>query len=319
MNINNFFLQQLKTSNLKFTIIIGSGFHSQFLVELNQKDEKFNMLKNWRCLIDSLKNNKKKFKSSNNFLIDFENLIIQIDESENKQGVEIEKDLTKELSEKLTLVSSMVKDNFNKDILKILNANFISDVINLNFDTILEEKYSLNENLKFNKKTKTNYKKDGELFSSIYSKPNFRYRELNGIKFWHPHGDIHHPNSLILSTRKYGSQLAIVESLRKHYKKDEKKNGYDNRLEFSWFDAIMNRPLLILGAGLSSNEQDILFAISSKKRNYLNHPNKDYPIFQMLKPGEVSNIGDWAKPISNLKDYTGQWEQLFKLFSKHEK
>ena len=200
-------------------------------------------------------------------------------------------------------------------MLNILNPELISDVINLNFDTIIEEKYASGLKLKFSKTTNSNYSKKGSLFNSIYSKTNFRFREINGIKFWHPHGDAHHKKSLILSTRKYGYQLSSVEKLRQHFKKNEKKHKYDNVLEYSWFEAILNKPLLILGAGLSSNEQDILFAISSKKRNYMNFETKDYPIFQMLKPGEVSNLGNWAIPIFDNQDYQTQWKKLIKRFS----
>ncbi|RVU25569.1 hypothetical protein EOJ36_03895 [Sandaracinomonas limnophila] len=307
------------TEKLKFTLLIGSGFHKEFLSNLNPKDSDFYKLKDWQCLIDYIKNlNKVEFRTSNNFLIDFEQIITFSSNTQSKQGHELEKNLTEDLSKELVRLSKIVETNYNSDILKIFNPNLISDVINLNFDTILEEKYASTFNIKFSKKTTTDYNKKGSLFKKIYSKSNFRYRELNGIKFWHPHGDVYHNKSLILSTRKYGNQLSSIEILRQNFKKDEKKNGFDFKPEYSWFDAIINKPLIILGAGLSANEQDILFAISSKKRNFLNNGEKEHPIFQMLEPGEKSNIGDWANPIFDNADYKIQWGLLINLFSKYE-
>jgi len=300
-------------------MIIGSGFNKEFLAGLNLTDSRFNKLKDWNCLIDFLKIDIGKFSTSNNFLIDFEQIItLSKNREEKKQGNEIEKDLIKELSTEFVEISKLIGNNFDSEMLKVFNPDLISDVINLNFDTILEEKYASALKLKFSKKTNSDYNKKGSLFKTIYSKPNFRYREINGIKFWHPHGDVHHKKSLILSTRKYGYQLSNVETLRRHFKNNEKKLNYLNGKAFSWFEAILCKPILILGAGLSSNEQDILFAISSKKRNFLNYPEKDYPIFQMLKPGEVSNLGNWATPIFDNQDYQTQWKQLIKHFIYNE-
>lgn len=317
--MNKKFLDHLNSEKPKFTVIIGSGFHKEFLAPLNPNDSHFNKLKDWRCLIDFLKKDRIEFRTSNNLLIDFEQIVTCSKNPEKKnQGNTIEMSLIKELSIEFLDLSKLIYNNFDSEMLKVFNPDLISDVINLNFDTIIEEKYASALNLKFSKKTTSDYNKKGELFKTIYSKPNFRYRKINGIKFWHPHGDVHHPKSLILSTRKYGYQLSSIETIRQHFKKNEKKLNYINVLGFSWFEAIMNGPLLILGAGLSSNEQDILFAISSKKRNFLNYPEKDYPIFQMLKLGEVSNIGDWGTPIIDKQDYQNQWKQLIKFFAQDE-
>lgn len=312
--MNKLFSNFLNSEKPKFTVIIGSGFHKEFLARLNPIDSRFNKLKDWRCLIDYLKFNTPDFCSSNNFLIDFEQIITFSENLKRNQGNEIEMELIDKLSNEFVDLSSSIGNNFDSEMLKVFNPDQISDVINLNFDTIIEEKYASSLKLKFSIKTISDYNKKGSLFKTIYSKANFRYREINGIKFWHPHGDIHHKKSLILSTRKYGYQLFNVETLRQHFKKNEKKLNYLNVKAFSWFEAILCKPILILGAGLSSNEQDILFAISAKKRNFLNYPEKDYPIFQMLKPGEVSNLGNWATPIFDNQDYQTQWKHLIKHF-----
>jgi hypothetical protein len=53
--MNKLFINFLNSEKPKFTVIIGSGFHKEFLARLKPNDSRFNKLKDWRCLIDFLK------------------------------------------------------------------------------------------------------------------------------------------------------------------------------------------------------------------------------------------------------------------------
>lgn len=308
-------LSELKSNNKKIAIIIGAGFHCQFI---ENHIPIYNKLKNWNCLLDWLKTELScNFESSSNSILDFEKIIMSQNAKNDfqKSAKEIESNIIGKLVREIKSITLLNEADTNNSMLSVFNNAYVSDVINLNFDLLIEKKYA--------DYTKTkNWKKVKDSTSELNNKQSrfgFQYRSINNIKFWHPHGDYTNMNSIVLGLRRYGLQLNNLESYRKTFKKriniDQK-----NFVEKNWMEVIMNKPILVLGASLSSNEQDILFALINKKRNFIKSNPESLDsrsiIFHMVDKYKTSSLGDFAIPLYPNLDFQSQWPKLVKLLSK---
>jgi hypothetical protein len=145
-----------------------------------------------------------------------------------------------------------------------------------------------------------------------------RYRTVNGIKFWHPHGDIRSHVSIVLSLRKYGMILPQIEVLRKHFKANERKNREKEEF-YTWFDCIAKQPILIIGASISDLEWDIWFALANRKRNFAkrNFKKNEQPIFKMVGPCETLDKNWFTELTIRKETYPCQWERMQDLFNNY--
>jgi hypothetical protein len=295
----------------KIVLIIGSGIHKEFLkIKTNEACN----FKCWKHLFMSIaKNEGSKICPSEFTILDFEKLILETTskKANSKAAHKVESSLLKEVKGLLNIkkLSSIDLDEYP---LELFNSDYVSDVINLNFDLVIEEKLAQNKgDKKWRKLISCNSRIENEQIKSIYNKPNFQYRKINKIKFWHPHGDIKHLNSIVLGLRKYGMQIQNIEKLRNRYKANNKTTKPKLK---TWLDPLMNQPILILGADISYNEWDVLFALISKKRNRA-RKGSDKPIFHMVENHANSNLRDWTLPISKESlPFKDQWSLISKLF-----
>jgi hypothetical protein len=293
-----------KDQTSKFVILLGSGFHKH---AFRNNSNINNCLSSWCCLLKEIEPN---VDLSNNFLLDFERIILK---STNNQDSEPAHVIEKKILNNVVLKVEELQNKINKqnDIvypLSIFNSNYVSDVISLNFDLMPE--LLLNNN----KKSKVqNIHEQENLKSKIHST---RHRVVKGINFWHPHGDIDKYASLILGTRKYGLHINKIEKLRERSKQQNKPDNYQK----SWYDVLTHNPVIILGADISDMEWDIWNAIVNRERNYGKEKNIAKPIYQMrtlssenktkTKSNEI-----WFKPLfdENLS-FEKQWNKLETLF-----
>jgi hypothetical protein len=297
----------------RFILIIGSGIHKEFLRICTKEACNF---KCWKHLLISLAESEGLTIRPSNFpIVDFEKLVVECTGKNSsgpnsKPANQVERSLLKKIKD-LLQTNKLPSDDLDRYPLEIFNPKYISDVINLNFDLVIEETLAqkINQKSWLKVKSYSTTTQDGAL-EGIYKLANFQYREINKIKFWHPHGDIKHLNSMILGLRKYGMQIQHIEKLRKYY-----KSSSSNKPKYeTWLDPLMKQPILILGADMSQNEWDILFALISKKRNRAKL-GSDEPIFQMSENHTNSNLRDWAAPISKeYMSFNDQWNLLLELF-----
>ena len=301
-----YYLNQIANKQIenKFVILLGSGFHKQaFRNNLNI----INCLSSWCCLLKEIEPN---LDLSNNFLLDFERIILNnTNLQDEKASFEIEKKILKDVVNK-------IKNNQNQTIknsnliypLSIFNSDYVSDVVSLNFD-LVPELLLVN-----NKKTKVDNLHEHKNKKSIIH--STRHRVINGISFWHPHGDVEKYDSLILGNRKYSLHINKIEKLRERSKQKKKPDNYQK----SWYDVLTRNPVLILGADISDMEWDIWNAIVNRERNFAkkNNGNYRYPIFQMRELSSVNQLKSneiWFKPLfeENIS-FTEQWNKLETLF-----
>ena len=75
---------KLKEQKQKIAIIIGSGFHQQFI---SNNDHQFEFLKSWDGLLNLINMTNGNINSSNNSILDFERIILQQNIINNEKDV----------------------------------------------------------------------------------------------------------------------------------------------------------------------------------------------------------------------------------------
>jgi hypothetical protein len=97
--------------------------------------------------------------------------------------------------------------------------------------------------------------------------------------------------------------------IRDHHLQNKKVGGSD----LTWYQSLLTNPVLVLGAGLSSNEWDMWFALTSRNRANKIAP----PIFQMkeIKHGDQLK-NDWIQPLFTDMSYEKQWAELENLLKE---
>lgn len=314
-----YYFQEIQNKRIKekFVIVLGSGFH-HFISK--QKT----VLNDWNCLLELLKDD---FASSGNYLLDFEKLLdekkLPITNSKKAMASEKEEKLLKVIASKIKNVQSVVlKNKGEKYPSFIFNATYVSDIICLNFDTIAEEVCKRSYKPESIKKgfVKITDASEDSLVHLTTKYTEFCYSKENKIKFWHPHGSILKPTSIILSARKYAQHIGVIESLRKHSKSQQRNQNKKD----TWYDVLAHKPVIIIGASISSSEWDLWSAFVNRERNFSKPKNKVHrkPIFQMRSTEKNKSIIDktnqaWFQPLfSEVIGYKEQWQLLQKYFSK---
>ena len=304
-----YFESNINTGNEKLTLVLGSGFHKS-----NKLDS---LLSSWDLLLKKLDPN---FTSQGNYLLDFEQIIIN--NSSNLQANQVEKNKLKEVAKFVKEVEDEIGlENLKQYPTAIFNPDFVSDIIILNFDEVAEKicKEVLKceiSNFKFVEIDKK-LKKEAKIHQTT------RFRDVifpNGksIRFWHPHGSISNPTEMILSVRNYATHISSIERLRKY----SKSNCTDTRK--TWYDQLTYQPVLIVGASISAAEWDLWSAFVNRERNFSRAKNIIYrkPIFQMrkIKDNDSKMNSDksnqqWFKPLFDQQlSFEKQWEMLIKMF-----
>lgn len=313
-NIKIYFNKLKSTAETnKFAILLGSGFHKNDFCKKSG-------LNDWGLLLRTISPN---FKSSGNYLLDFEKIIVEQVSDSNAQNQE--NSLLKCIASKLKDDQKYVLENEIENYPSfIFNPNYVSDVISLNFDCVPEK---LCQILFKAKLIKNGYVKiDGKLGDRSLIHQTTKYRKFifpNGetITFWYPHGSLLNSSSMILGARKYGQHINCIERLRKHSKSEARINQKND----TWYDKLTHNPLLILGASISSNEWDIWSAFVNRERNFFKTDNTKYrnPIFQMRSENCKCDCKDtsnqkWFEPLfDETLSYKHQWDKLKTLFENY--
>lgn len=297
------YFNELKEKEVKFVIILGSGIHKQ---AFRNNSNINNCLTSWYCLLKEIS---PKAEMSNNYLLDFERIILDNTNSQDeKAAFKIEKEILKEVVNKINNYQIETLKNSNLIYpLHIFKSDYVSDVVSLNFDLIPE--LLLNNNQKTKVQNLSVHKNNKSIIHST------RHRVVNGINFWHPHGDIDKYASLILGTRKYGLHINKIEKLRERSKQQKKPDNYQK----SWYEVLTHNPVIILGADISNMEWDIWNAIVNRERNFGKKENSEkykFPIFQMRTSSSENQTKAksneiWFKPLfeENLS-FEEQWNKL---------
>ena len=321
MIVNPKFKSLLKDPDIKFTIILGSGFHRQALGNNS-------IISNWEILLSRLTHSK---NIKGNYILDYERIVL---ERCLKQDVDDIKAASKiEETEKKNL-ASIIKEE-QKYVLKEINrfkypnifhSEKISDVVSLNFDTVPEYLFGKTGNIskKENKSSFNSVKKSGKLSQSfitqITSFEEIKIKNEQPIRFWHPHGSIDNPHSMVLGVAKYAELVSSTIKIRNHFKANEDKGNNNQTKDLTWLSQIYNNPVIILGASISEMEWAMWTAFVHRKRNIAKQENNHHekPIFQMMSPEDSidKTKHQWFEPLFTGMTFDEQWKELERLFKQ---
>jgi len=316
--INQEFLELIHNTKIKFTVILGSGFHHQGLGE-------HSMLSNWSALLSRLTTTN---KLTGKFTLDFESIVIDNCKANSdepfKRAHEVEKQLLDRLAKLIQNEQKYVGENLDSfSYPDLFSGNKISDVVSLNFDT-LPEKFFLQKiegSEKFNESSFHLRTKENKLSDSFMTQNTSfeKYQNQSGhiIRFWHPHGTIDNPKHMVLGISNYSKLVSALTRIRNHYKANENYN-LPNK-ELTWFSKIVQNPVLILGSSMSNFEWAMWSAIVYKYRNFAKPTTKHnfYPIFQMMEIKHGDQLkNDWIQPLFTDMSYEKQWAELENLLKE---
>ena len=279
---------------------MGSGFHQHFLGEDS-------ILSSWKLLLQKLSS---ETKLSGEYHLDFEK-IIEAKKITYEDSSKTEERLINCVKELLQKEQESILSDF-KDCYPTLlfNPKYVSDVISLNFDEIPELLLNRTEGVSLSKfKNDSSFKKESK---TSYTYLSTRYKTVyfgknETIRFWHPHGIISNKKSIVLGLHRYAHMVENGLRIRNHHLKAKRNNNQDN----TWYDKLLNNPIIILGAGMSQSEWDLWFALTSRNRTN----GEKYPIFQM-RECECKNDAQlqWFEPLFTGMTFDEQWKELEKLF-----
>lgn len=315
INFKSYFSKKVKRNeNLKFTILLGSGFH-----RFSSSED--TVLNSWDVLLKSISPN---FKSSGNYILDFEKIILEQVSDLNAQKQE--NILIKSIASKINDAENFaIQYEIHKYPSFIFNPNYVSDVISLNVDCIAEELCKILLKAKLKKSGYVKIHKTLGEDALLHQTTKYKILEFpsgSTITFWYPHGSIVKPSEIILGARKYSQHISCIEHLRRYSKSEDRKNQKKD----TWYDKLTHKPILILGASISSNEWDIWSAFVYRERNFFKNSNKGFrkPIFQMRskqyknKCDETTNQ-KWFEPLFDESlNFNLQWTKLKNLFENEK-
>jgi len=303
MSINLQFHKLINNPKIKFTIILGSGFHKY---ALSTRDS---VLSSWDLLLRALDPN---VKLTEQYHLDFER-IIQAKKLDSEDSYKTEKRVIQCVQKIIKYEQAKVIEDCSKCYpMGIFNQKKVSDVISLNFDEIPELLLGKQKEVKvgkfendssFSKSSKDSYAYLSSRFKS------FKIGEKGTIRFWHPHGIISNNKSIVLGVHRYSQMLNEKIRMRNHQLKEKRGNSSDT----TWYNCLIDNPVIILGAGMSPTEWDMWFALTSKNRAN----GTKTQIFQMREcECKKDHRHEWFEPLFRGMSFKEQWEELDKLFKK---
>jgi hypothetical protein len=297
---NNINFALLLKQNAKVTVVLGSGFHRHFLGQDS-------ILSSWELLLQKLS---PITKLTGEYHLDFEK-IIESKKTPCEDSSKTEERLLECVNKMLQTEQERVLENCASCYpIDIFNPKYVSDVISLNFDEIPELLLKKREGVKLGKLNNNSSLKESSKDSYSFLTSRFKTADFGKdgkINFWHPHGVIGNKKSIILGLHKYSHMLETSIRLRNSHMKLKRKNEFD----LTWYQALLNNPVIILGADMSSTEWDLWFALTSRNR-----ANGDkQPIFQMREcECKTDAQHEWFEPLFTGMDFNQQWKELEKLF-----
>lgn len=313
MEFKKYFEEKIISGKEKFTLVIGSGFHKKCN---NPKVLLYSWAELFKCM-------NYPFDLGGNYILDFERWIRC--KSKNNQANQTEKELLKSIAGRIKQEQNDLSD---KDLasypIELFNPKFVSDIIILNFDEVVEQLLKKFKKCKSSKFKYVEIETEKKKNAKVHQTTRFReaiFPDGQRIRLWHPHGYVSRYESMILSVNNYANHVTNVERLRRYSKESERKNSKLN----TWYDQLTYQPVLILGASISNAEWDLWSAFVKRERNFSNTEFQKFrkPIYQMRVkvdsacPYSVPDRNNevWFEPLFDMNMlFEKQWDEIIKMF-----
>jgi hypothetical protein len=121
-------------------------------------------------------------------------------------------------------------------------------------------------------------------------------------RVWYPHGHVDDPAEIVLGTRRYGLEITRLEKARNEFwgrwrKRNEGQSEPSDVEPEHWLDLLLsNRPLFMIGLGLSPDEWTIWWALTQRARRFLRRPESQRPAtvaFVLDEGRELDERREW--------------------------
>ena len=186
------------------------------------------------------------------------------------------------------MISKKVGSIAGNEIHKRITSGIFSDIITTNYEYTLES--CLINDFK--------QKNLGVVRETKYS--IYRHGRINDMNFWHIHGDMHRPSSILLGYEQYSGQLQVMrnyvvsgtnyESKTAKVLPLTKRMGKKDYQPLSWIDRFFTGDLHIVGLSLDFIESDLWWLITYRARRIFEKPGKNDRYKGMRKALEKSRI-----------------------------
>ncbi|MEL7145101.1 MAG: SIR2 family protein [Bacteroidota bacterium] len=196
-----------------------------------------------------------------------------------QQGDMKEYELKKTISDKVGIIVA-------NEIHERITSGIFSDILTTNYELTLEDCISDGSKL-------PNLGIKRELKFSV-----FRHSNVNDINFWHIHGDMGRPASILLGYEHYSGQLQMMREYVMHgHEKDHRFNPLDKRIGqddyelLSWIDHFFTGRIHIVGLTLNFIETDLWWLITyrARKQHEKLRSGEAYEAFaEKLKASEIT-------------------------------
>ena len=319
----------------KLGVVIGTGLHKQHL-----KPNAENPLADWGALLKQTAialgvTVKHALVDHQRFAVAWEELILKLAESQLKRSdsphllksaAEIEQQA---IDKALSVLARHAWDYPRSSrVCSALRSQHVGDIFSLNFDTAWVAPDQLKSDAA-NAKQKSNLK----WFKEV----------TNGPRIWFPNGHLGSRERINLGLRKFGLQPGELEQARRSFKQWDVKNNPSSEERLSeqgylklmaqlpletdepachWVTHFMLRPLLILGVGLSAEEQGLWWILGQRARNLTKVRNKP-PVRILLNMAimERTERHFWAAEPLGIRplwctDWTEGWEHACDLIER---
>lgn len=102
-------------------------------------------------------------------------------------------------------------------------------------------------------------------------------------RIWHPHGHAGHPEGIVLGARAYGVALGeLAAAFGRHVARERRSSAATEHRVSSIVDAVVDRPLLLLGLSLSREEWTIWWLLTQRAR-FLARRRAKAPVFVLAR------------------------------------
>jgi len=178
---------------------------------------------------------------------------------------------------------------FNSIHERITQSKLFEHILTTNYEYSLEYAFGAND---------SDYKNLGLVNERRYS--IFRNHRINDLTFWHIHGEVDHPGSILLGYEQYSGQLQAMRNYVatgiSYRKKEAKllpllhrmgKRGYQMH---SWVDLFFLTDVHIVGLSLDFAESDLWWLLNYRARMKFGHgrTQKQYPeLVRKLKRSKI--------------------------------
>jgi hypothetical protein len=213
-------------------------------------------------------------------------------------------------SESIILSNENMTDGY-KPLINVLLSGKVTDLIILNFDTIVEELLKLHGFV------------DESQFSGLDSLHNYNVYskkdcDAQKIRIWYPNGCITNVNSITLGFMHYANLMEYLRERRTKIKICEKSVGSKNfKTDVilnprSWLEIFMFRPILFAGTSIDVSDWTQWMALLMRWRNYAKKANSGFePPLWRLSAGKDG----WHLPKNKFKileadNYEMSWNFL---------